>query len=57
MTVEAMVIENAKWHELFSVDELTKARLRLKQYGYNPANDANTNTKQRGTMRRPACER
>ena len=32
LTVEAMVVENAKWHELFSTDELSKARLRLKQY-------------------------
>jgi hypothetical protein len=38
LTVEAMVVENAKWHELFSIDERSKARLRLKQYGYNPAN-------------------
>lgn len=38
LTVEAMVIENAKWHDLFSIDELTKARLRLKQYGYKPEN-------------------
>lgn len=36
LTVEAMVVENSKWHELFTVDELAKARLRLKQYGYTP---------------------
>jgi hypothetical protein len=36
LTVEAMVVENARWHELFTSDELAKARLRLKQYGYNP---------------------
>ncbi len=40
LTVEAMVVENAKWHELFSSDELSKARLRLKQYGYIPATGA-----------------
>jgi hypothetical protein len=36
LTVEAMVVENTVWHELFTDDELNKARLRLKQYGYAP---------------------
>ncbi len=36
LTVEAMVIENPKWHELFTSEELAKARLRLKKYGYEP---------------------
>jgi hypothetical protein len=36
LTVEAMVVEHTKWHELFTSDELAKARLRLRQYGYNP---------------------
>ena len=35
LTVEAMIVENTKWHELFTSNELAKARLRLKQYGYN----------------------
>ncbi len=39
LTVEAMVVENANWHELFTSDELSKARKRLRQYGYNPTND------------------
>lgn len=34
LTVEAMVIENAEWHELFTVDELNRARKRLLEYGY-----------------------
>jgi hypothetical protein len=34
LTVEAMVVENDRWHELFTDDELWKARRRLKQYGY-----------------------
>jgi hypothetical protein len=34
LTVEAMVVENSKWQELFTVDELTKARVRLKKFGY-----------------------
>jgi hypothetical protein len=38
LTVEAMVVEHARWHELFTSDELARARLRLKQYGYNPKN-------------------
>jgi hypothetical protein len=36
LTVEAMVIENKRWHELFTDEELGKARLRLKKYGYTP---------------------
>lgn len=34
LTVEAMVVENAKWHELFTPEELAKAKHRLAQYGY-----------------------
>jgi len=29
-----MVVENAIWHELFTTEELNRARERLKQYGY-----------------------
>jgi hypothetical protein len=36
LTVEAMIVENAKWHELFTIEEIDKARVRLKQYNYNP---------------------
>lgn len=36
LTVEAMVIENSRWHGLFTEEELGKARRRLKQYGYVP---------------------
>ncbi len=35
LTVEAVVIDNPIWHELFTEDELTKARARLKQYRYS----------------------
>jgi hypothetical protein len=35
LTVEATVVENACWHELFTEDELRKARRRLSQYGYS----------------------
>jgi hypothetical protein len=34
LTVEAMVVEEARWQPLFSVEEVAKARARLKQYGY-----------------------
>jgi hypothetical protein len=34
LTVEAMVVENQKWHQLFVPEELEKARRRLKEYGY-----------------------
>lgn len=37
LTVEAVVLENQKWHELFTSDELSRARKRLHQYGYDPA--------------------
>ena len=36
LTVEAVVIENKKWHELFEEEELMKARKRLIAYGYTP---------------------
>jgi hypothetical protein len=36
LTVEAMVVENGRWHELFTSEELVKARVRLAQYGYKP---------------------
>lgn len=34
LTVEAMIMENPQWHELFTPEELSKARLRLEKYGY-----------------------
>jgi hypothetical protein len=36
LTVEAMVVENANWHALFTSDELHKARRRLMDYNYKP---------------------
>ncbi len=36
LTVEAELIENPKWHGLFSQEELRKARVRLEQYNYSP---------------------
>src|SRR5712691_3208474 len=35
LTVEAMVVENKRWHSLFTADELEKAKNRLHAYGYN----------------------
>jgi hypothetical protein len=34
LTVEAMVVENTRWHGLFTSEELMKARARLEKYGY-----------------------
>jgi hypothetical protein len=34
LTVEAMVLENQIWHELFTQVELDRSRTRLQQYGY-----------------------
>ncbi|SED63112.1 hypothetical protein [Bradyrhizobium erythrophlei] len=36
LTVEAMVIENSRWHSLFTVEELARARQRLADYHYDP---------------------
>jgi hypothetical protein len=36
LTVEAMVVENPKWRELFTSDEIAKARKRLRDYKYEP---------------------
>jgi hypothetical protein len=36
LTVEAMVVENSRWHPLFASEELEKARRRLEEYGYRP---------------------
>jgi hypothetical protein len=34
LTVEAQILENNKWHCLFTEDELKKCRHRLKEYKY-----------------------
>ena len=34
LTVEAMIVENAQWHELFTGEELAKACRRLAEYRY-----------------------
>jgi hypothetical protein len=34
LTVEAMIVNNSKWHDLFTKEEIEKARKRLEQYGY-----------------------
>jgi hypothetical protein len=36
LTVEAMIVDNEKWHQLFTPEELSKARRRLIEYGYAP---------------------
>ncbi len=36
LTVEAMVVENVKWHQLFTSDEIAAANKRLISYGYRP---------------------
>jgi hypothetical protein len=36
LTVEAVVVENSKWHSLFTAEEIGRARKRLKDYGYEP---------------------
>ncbi|GLR68309.1 hypothetical protein GCM10010909_29900 [Acidocella aquatica] len=35
LTVEAVVIEEPEWRELFTDDEIKKASERLKKYGYS----------------------
>lgn len=34
LTVEALVIDNPKWHSLFTASELEQARKRLNEYRY-----------------------
>jgi hypothetical protein len=36
LTVEALVIEDERWHGLFTDEELQRARKRLKDYQYEP---------------------
>lgn len=36
LTVEALVIEDERWHPLFTDDEIKRARKRLKEYHYKP---------------------
>ena len=36
LTVEALVVENSRWHPLFSEEELAIARKRLADYRYKP---------------------
>jgi hypothetical protein len=36
LTVEAMIVENPEWHQLFTADELHAARRRLVEYHYMP---------------------
>jgi hypothetical protein len=36
ITVEAVVVENPKWHVLFTPEEIARARKRLKDYRYEP---------------------
>jgi len=35
LTVEAMVLEQSKWHEIFTADEIARCRKRLRDYRYN----------------------
>lgn len=34
LTVEAVILEEAKWHPLFTAEELEICRKRLQEYGY-----------------------
>jgi hypothetical protein len=34
LTVEATIVDNARWHPLFRPEELDRARKRLRDYGY-----------------------
>ena len=36
LTVEALILENARWHPLFTPDELERCRRRLRDYKYSP---------------------
>jgi hypothetical protein len=34
--IEAVVVENSKWHVLFTTEEIARALKRLRDYGYEP---------------------
>ena len=36
LEIEAVVVENPKWHVLFTPEEIARARKRLKDYRYEP---------------------
>ena len=36
LTVEAMVIEEPQWHQLFTPEEIARAEKRLRDYRYKP---------------------
>ena len=36
LTVEALVVDNQEWHELFTDAEIATANARLLKYGYEP---------------------
>jgi len=36
LTVEALVVENARWHSLFTPEEIERAKRRLREYRYQP---------------------
>jgi hypothetical protein len=35
LTVEAMIVENPQWAQLFTPEDIARARARLKSYGYS----------------------
>jgi hypothetical protein len=39
LTVEATVVENKRWHPLFTSAEIERATARLKQYQYKPLSE------------------
>lgn len=41
LTVEALVIEEPRWHSLFGDEELLRARKRLRDYHYTPREQSN----------------
>lgn len=43
LTVEAVVIENERWHPLFAAEKLDRARKRLRDYGYKPRSQPRSN--------------
>jgi hypothetical protein len=39
LTVEAVVVDDPRWHSLFEPEEIEKAKRRLHDYGYEPASE------------------
>jgi hypothetical protein len=48
LTVEAVIVDNPKWHALFTPEEIERAKKRLKQFKYKPKHSSTQQGRRRG---------